>query len=329
MRSKTQSTINFKLILICLAFLFLLFLVLRSSSSSSNSLLYSQQTPSLLSSSNSSSSNSQQDQTQSDSTSCPEQEPNTKSTPTCNKISPSLAQAMVHYATSNITPQQTKKEISVSLKVLEKKSPCNFLVFGLGHDSLMWTSLNHGGRTVFLEEDKSWIDQITKQLPTLESYHVVYDTKVTEADQLMEYGLGSEDCKVVSDPRLSKCQLALKGLPSEVYDVEWDLIMVDAPTGYHDGAPGRMTAIYTAGLMARNREDAQPEEEGSSDTSVSTTTTTTTTHVFVHDVDRVVEDKFSKAFLCQGYLTEQEGRIRHFTIPTHRTRLGTSPPFCP
>ncbi|KAK9929911.1 hypothetical protein M0R45_026980 [Rubus argutus] len=76
----------------------------------------------------------------------------------------------------------------------------------------------------------------------------------------------------VSDPRFSKCQLALKNLPGDVYDMEWDLIMVDAPTG-------------------------------------------------------VVEDKFSKAFLCEGYFREQEGRIRHFTIPSHRTRLGR--PFCP
>lgn len=113
---------------------------------------------------------------------------------------------------------------------------------------------------------------------------------------------------MVSDPRFSKCRLALKGFPADVYDVEWDLIMVDAPTGYHEVAPGRMTAIYTAGLMARNRESGE-------------------TDVFVHDVDRVVEDKFSKAFLCEGYLKEQEGRIRHFVVPSHRTRLGR--PFCP
>ncbi|KAL4594413.1 hypothetical protein ACB092_12G018800 [Castanea dentata] len=130
------------------------------------------------------------------------------------------------------------------------------------------------------------------------SYHVEYDTKVHQADQLIKIGM-EEDCKVVSDPRFSKCQLALK---------EWVLIMVDAPTGYHDNAPGRMSAIYTAGLMARNREEGE-------------------TNVFVHDVDRVVEDKFSKAFLCEGCLTEQEGRIRHFTIPSHRARLGR--PFCP
>lgn len=112
----------------------------------------------------------------------------------------------------------------------------------------------------------------------------------------------------MSDPRFSKCGLALKGFPNEIYDIEWDLIMVDAPTGYFDGAPGRMSAIYTAGLMARNRENGE-------------------TDVFVHDVDRVVEDKFSKALLCEGYLREQEGRIRHFTIPSHRARLGR--PFCP
>jgi glucuronoxylan 4-O-methyltransferase len=130
-------------------------------------------------------------------------------TQTCTKTPPSLANALIHYATTNITPQQTFKEISVSARILAKKSPCNFLVFGLGHDSLMWTSLNHGGRTVFLEEDKSWIEEIQQRLPTLESYHVVYDTKVHQADQLIQIGMG-EDCKVVSDPRFSKCQLSLR-----------------------------------------------------------------------------------------------------------------------
>ncbi|KAF4346930.1 hypothetical protein G4B88_007426 [Cannabis sativa] len=158
------------------------------------------------------------------------------------------------------------------MRILEKKSPCNFLVFGLGHDSLMWNALNYGGRTVFLEEDKSWIEQIRRRMPGLESYHVEYDTKVHQADELMKISSGTQDCEVVGDPRFSKCQLALKNFPSDVYDTEWDLIMVDAPTG-------------------------------------------------------PVEDKFSKAFLCQGYLTQQQGRLRHFTIPSHRARLGR--PFCP
>ncbi|KAE8706399.1 Glucuronoxylan 4-O-methyltransferase 2 [Hibiscus syriacus] len=211
------------------------------------------------------------------------------------KTLPSLANALIHYATTNITPQQTLKDISVSARVLEKKSPCNFLVFGLGHDSLMWTSLNHGGRTVFVEEDKAWIEQIKGELPSLECYLVEYATKV-RADDLMERGM-KEECKVVGDPTFSKCELALKGFPNDIYNVEWDEIMVEAPTGFHDESAGRMNAIYTAGLMARNRE------EGESD-------------VFLHDVDRVVEDNFSKVFLCEGYLMEQQGRLRHFNIPT-------------
>ncbi|VAI94168.1 unnamed protein product [Triticum turgidum subsp. durum] len=103
----------------------------------------------------------------------------------CSKLPSPVADALVHYATSNSTPQQTADEIGVSLRVLQRRSPCNFLVFGLGLDSPMWAALNHGGRT----------------------------------------------------------------------------------------------------------------------------------------------DRFSKAFLCDAYLAEQVGRIRHFVIPSHREKPGT--PFCP
>ncbi|KAG7015877.1 Glucuronoxylan 4-O-methyltransferase 3, partial [Cucurbita argyrosperma subsp. argyrosperma] len=289
MRSRPPLSINLKLILLLFFFLSIFMLVIKSGLQSS------QNRPSPVAQTHVSNLTEEP--------ACP----SLPFTPSCTKTPPSLANALIHYATTNITPQQTLKEISVSARVLERKSPCNFLVFGLGHDSLMWTALNHGGRTVFLEEDKAWIDQIQERVPSLEAYNVQYDTKVHQAEELMKMGM-EEECKTVGDPRFSKCQLALKGFPTEIYDMEWDLIMVDAPTGYFNEAPGRMSAIYTAGLMARNRQEGD-------------------TDVFVHDVDRVVEDKFSMAFLCEGYLRKQEGRIRHFTIPSHRTR--GSRPFCP
>ncbi|KAL2342276.1 hypothetical protein Fmac_010216 [Flemingia macrophylla] len=223
----------------------------------------------------------------------------------CGKIPSSVSEALIHYSTSSITPQQTQKEISVTARVLEGKSPCKLLVFGVGHDSLMWSALNHGGRTIFVEEDEAWMEQMRRRFPTVEAYHVTYGSKVKEAERLMEAGRG-EECRAVGDPRYSVCQLALKGLPSVVYETEWDLIMVDAPTGYYDDAPGRMSAIYTAGMMARNRDSGD-------------------THVFVHDVNREVEDKFSMAFLCQSYMKNQQGRLRHFTIPSHTQDM----PFCP
>lgn len=304
MRSKQQFPVNIRLILLTLFFLLILLVVVVKTNLSS-----SQENPAYTSQTHVSTSQenpkNEDDQPRSVTTEKTSGFP--FSTPSCTKTPPSLAHALIHYATTNITPQQTIKEISVTQKILERKSPCNFLVFGLGHDSLMWAALNHGGRTVFLEEDKSWIEQIRKKQPSLESYHVVYNTKVNQADDLLE-NRAREECRAVSDPRVSQCELALKGLPSEVYEVEWDLIMVDAPTGYHREAPGRMTAIYTAGLMARNREEGE-------------------TDVFVHDVDRNVEDKFSFAFLCEEYMREEEGRLRHFTIPSHRARLGRH--FCP
>ncbi|PIN05510.1 Glucuronoxylan 4-O-methyltransferase [Handroanthus impetiginosus] len=225
----------------------------------------------------------------------------------CNKIPHSLSESLIHYATTKAIPIQNITEISVTWRVLEDLSPCNFLVFGLGLDSLMWASLNHGGRTVFLEESDGWMRLVKEQMPSLEMYHVVYDTKVTQAIQLLQIGK-SKDCQTVSDPRYSKCPLALKNLPEEVYDTEWDLIMVDAPTAWDPTKPGRMKAIYTSGLLARNKRDGE-------------------THVFVHDIERAVENKFSRAFLCEGYEREEVGRLGHFVIPSHRSGFGR--PFCP
>nr|ACG27201.1 plant-specific domain TIGR01627 family protein [Zea mays] len=223
-----------------------------------------------------------------------------------------VAEALVHYATSNATPQQTAEEIGVALRVLQRRAPCNFLVFGLGLDSPLWAALNHGGRTVFLEEDAAWITSVRGRHPALESHHVAYDTALADADALL--GLRAHPA-CVAQPDLAaaaaaSCRLALRGLPPVFAGLDWDLVMVDAPTGWTPRAPGRMGAIYTAGMAARaRRPGAGP------------------THVFVHDVDRSIEDAFSRAFLCEGYLAEQVGRIRHFVIPSHRDKDGT--PFCP
>ncbi|KAL8151367.1 hypothetical protein V2J09_021175 [Rumex salicifolius] len=167
----------------------------------------------------------------------------------------------------------------------------------------MWAALNHGGRTLFLEEDVSWIDQIWSLFPgKLASLHVAYGTRVRHAEEILRSAKGSAACGAVMDPKELECPLALKELPKEVYEVEWDVIMVDALTGFHDDAPGRMGAIYTAGITHLGP---------------------TPTDVMVHDVDRPVEDRYSMEFLCLGYFKEQVGRLRHFALPAGRTS------FCP
>ncbi|KAL5552610.1 hypothetical protein UlMin_040011 [Ulmus minor] len=213
---------------------------------------------------------------------------------------PVQLQAIVHYATSKITPQQSLGEVNVSFEVLKSRSPCNFLVFGLGFDSLMWNSLNPRGTTLFLEEDPKWVQTVLQTAPMLRAHTVKYRTQLREADNLLRSWRSVAECSP-SDAVLrgnTACKLALDNLPDEIYEREWDLIMIDAPRGYFPEAPGRMAAIFSAAVMARNRRGSG------------------VTHVFLHDVDRKVEKTFAREFLCRKYLVKAVGRLWHFEIPS-------------
>lgn len=127
MRTKSQSSVNLKVIFIGCSIL--IFIIIFFTRSNINPIF---RTKANLS--------QEEKETQHKLEVCP-------TTPQWPKMPVSVSDALVHYVTSSVTPQQTLDEVSVSKRVLDKKSPCNFLVFGLGHDSLMWASLNHGGRT--------------------------------------------------------------------------------------------------------------------------------------------------------------------------------------
>lgn len=159
-----------------------------------------------------------------------------------------------------------------------------------------------GGTTLFLEEDPAWLGKLLRRAPFLHAHHVEYRTKLPDADELLQSYRHERDC-MPSEKGLylrgnERCKLALHKLPEEVYDKEWDMIMIDAPRGYNNEMPGRMSAIYSAAVMARNRKGAGA------------------THVFLHDVDRKVEKTFAEEFLCRKYLVKSEGRIWHFEIPS-------------
>ncbi|GER44784.1 hypothetical protein STAS_21688 [Striga asiatica] len=218
---------------------------------------------------------------------------------TCPFVSEHL-EAVVHYATTQVIPQQTLPEITVTLDVLRSVAPCNFLVFGLGHDSLMWASLNPGGTTLFLEEEPNWIIKVLNDAPGIRAEAVSYRTQVSEATQLLNRHYRDEPTCWAQNSFLrgnDKCRLALNTLSDNVYGTEWDAIMIDAPRGYFPEAPGRMAAIYLAAVMARQRKKAG------------------TIHVFVHDVDRPVERDYARSFLCEKNLVGAVGKLWHFKIP--------------
>ncbi|XP_069154031.1 arabinogalactan O-methyltransferase 1-like [Solanum lycopersicum] len=220
-----------------------------------------------------------------------------------------LLDAILHYATSRVIPQQNINEIRISFDVLKNRTPCNFLVFGLGHDSQMWASFNSRGNTLFLEEDPKWVETIVKDAPFLHAETVKYRTMLSEADDLVEHYRKEPDCSAKKSFLRGnhECKLALDMLSNEVYDKEWDLIMIDAPRGYFAEAPGRMAAIYSAAVMARNRKGKG------------------VTHVFLHDVERKVEKVYAELFLCRKYLVKGVGRLWHFEIPP-ASNVGDS--FC-
>uniref|UniRef100_A0A5B7BV07 Putative glucuronoxylan 4-O-methyltransferase 1 n=1 Tax=Davidia involucrata TaxID=16924 RepID=A0A5B7BV07_DAVIN len=229
-----------------------------------------------------------------------------------SSTTPIQLKAILHYATSHVVPQQSLGEISVSFDVLQSLPPCNFLIFGLGHDSLMWASLNPSGTTIFLEEDPKWVQTVLKDAPMLRAHTVRYRTKLSEADQLLSSYRSEPECSPSKSYLRDniKCKLALTGLPDEVYDKEWDLIMVDAPRGYFAEAPGRMGAIYSAAVMARNRKGSG------------------VTHVFLHDVDRKVEKTYAEEFLCRKNLVKGVGRLWHFEIPPAAANVSGGSAFC-
>ncbi|KAF9602241.1 hypothetical protein IFM89_025951 [Coptis chinensis] len=223
-----------------------------------------------------------------------------------------LQSTILHYATTRVVPQQSLSEIRVSFDVLQSLSPCNLLVFGLGHDSLMWSSFNPHGTSLFLEEDPKWVQTILRDAPSLHAHHVLYHTQLSQADELIRSYRSEQDCAHLQLKGNSGCRLALSDLPSEVYDKEWDLIMIDAPRGYFPEAPGRMGAIYSAAVMARTRKSAG------------------VTHVFLHDVDRKVEKMFAEEFLCRKHLVHAVGRLWHFQIPSgiNLTHSSNAITFC-
>ncbi|KAL2343463.1 hypothetical protein Fmac_004748 [Flemingia macrophylla] len=226
-------------------------------------------------------------------------------------VSPTPIQlkTILHYATSPVVPQQSLSEITVTFDVLQSLNrPANFLVFGLGHDSLMWAALNPAGNTLFLEEDPKWVQTVLKDNPDLRAHTVHYRTQLRQADQLLSAYRSEPACSPGTATLRGnhRCPLALHNLPDEVYHTEWDLVMIDAPRGYFPEAPGRMAAVFSAAVMARDRKGSG------------------VTHVFLHDVDRKVEKTYAEEFLCRKNLVKGVGRLWHFQIPPKAKGKGGS-----
>ncbi|XP_047950322.1 protein IRX15-LIKE-like [Salvia hispanica] len=210
--------------------------------------------------------------------------------------------ALVHYAALNASSasRMTAEELSAVAAVLRRCAPpCNLLVFGITHETLLWSSLNRNGRTVFVGDSAYMISKLEERHPSIEAYDVQFTTKLSELYDLMEYCKGEirGECRPVQNLLFSDCKLAVNDMPNDLYDVAWDVIVVDGPRGCFGAAPGRMSVIFTAGVLARSKRGGAAE-----------------THVFVHEFDGEAERVCSEEFLCVENLVETKGILGHFVI---------------
>ncbi|KAM0885774.1 hypothetical protein ACQ4PT_030129 [Festuca glaucescens] len=204
--------------------------------------------------------------------------------------------ALVRYAAAagaNSTASMPEEDVRAIASVLRRRAPCNLLVFGLGAETPLWRALNHGGRTVFLDENPFYVAHMEgAHGPGLEAYDVAYATAVRDLPDLLDAARASRraECRPVQNLLFSECRLAITDLPNGLYDVAWDVVLVDGPHGYAEGSPGRMAAIYSAAVMARTRGAE--------------------TDVLVHDFQREVESVCAKEFLCE------ENRVEGTSTPS-------------
>jgi len=151
------------------------------------------------------------------------------------------------------TMQMSQEQVDQILSVLPTNG--NLLVWGLGNDSPFWKQ-STCGHVIFIEDNREWINKIALKYPFLDVEKVRYTTGVKKS---LHYINGTD---------LSNLALNIP----RIKHIDWDVIIVDAPAGNYDEAPGRYQSIYNSKQLIRPNK---------------------ITHVFVDDYDRKVERKFS------------------------------------
>jgi uncharacterized protein (TIGR01627 family) len=174
-----------------------------------------------------------------------------------------------------IPGQMSYEEYEYILNLIEKLSPCNMLVFGLGNDSALYTKTNLG-YTLFIEDDPFWI---SKTKPKLSGNFEIFEYKYNTIVRKWINYLNNEN---ILD--ILKLKFSNQSQNEILYNTHWDIVLIDGPVGYGDDSCGRMIPISTTYSLNKK-------------------------HILIHDCDRVVENIYTRVFFGNKFKTLDRMRI--------------------
>ncbi|KAL3730492.1 hypothetical protein ACJRO7_027494 [Eucalyptus globulus] len=184
-----------------------------------------------------------------------------------------ISHTLLHYAATTNSTHMTSTELATITSAIASctapTSHCNHLVFGLT------TRPSYKNENIVL--------RFERQHPRIEAYDVHYETRVDEMKRLLELARGEfrGDCRTVQNLLFSDWKLKLNSLPNHVYELSWEVKLIDSLSGFYKAAQGRMSAIFTVAVLARSKMGGAAE-----------------THIFV-------------LFLCRN---SSVGKLGHFVV---------------
>jgi Polysaccharide biosynthesis len=169
-------------------------------------------------------------------------------------------ETLAYYSKLEPEPILIQKQAAWIIEILHKSAPNpNFLIFGLGFDSALWRDMNPCGTSIFLEDQKKWIDTVMSSTSSnLNVFQVKYRQKKGHSVKRASNFFRS--------PHLIKMPPAVEGKC-------FHTVLLDAPMGFFPRHPGRQEAAYWTLQMAKRCSKS----------------TNRPVYVFVHDAQRWIE----------------------------------------